>query len=69
MIQLKCECNCNKEDSSFLEIATIKMPECLYDAICVLNGRYGVGEERKEALGEKYPKVQELVNILAKYYD
>lgn len=79
----KCE-NCNKcrdtpedkqtsptieESNNTIEISCLKLPEELYDAICVLNGRYGTGIERKSILGSKYEKVQSVVNLIAYLYE
>lgn len=52
-----------------IEISCLKLPEVLYDAICVLNGRYGTGAERKQLLGSKYEKVQSAVNLIADLYN
>lgn len=69
-------CNCNKirdepeqkTEDSIVEVGILKIPESLYLAIEVLNGRHGTGEERKDSLGSKYAAVQEIVNTIAKLY-
>lgn len=69
-----CKCNnCNnareEPQNNMLEIGLLEIPENLYRAICVMNGRYSAGTERKEALGNAYETVQKIVNEIAQYWD
>lgn len=69
-----CKCdNCHnvreEPQTNMLEIGFLEIPEKLYQAICVMNGRFGAGLERKEALGNAYDSVQNIVNIIAPYWD
>ena len=68
-------CFLTKSELADLCINTNKIPEAdtakelselLSAAICVINGEYGSGEERKKRLGDKYGKVQKIINFLYK---
>ena len=43
-------------------VVKMKPEEVAEDALKVIRGEYGTGEERKKALGDKYYKVQSVVN-------
>lgn len=81
MKDMKCKnCKCNdiradpktetvEPTAEMIELSTLAIPENLYYAICVMNGRFGAGEERKASLGTKYNKVQEIVNTISAYWE
>lgn len=66
-------CQCNKirdqpTEETTIEIGVLKIPESLYLAIEVMNGRHGAGDERKASLSSKYEEVQKVVNLIAEFY-
>ena len=46
------------------EVKTMTPAELASKALSVIQGNYGVGEERKKRLGEDYAKVQHVVNFI-----
>lgn len=76
-------CNCRnpteKEKSNiegnYIETAMLEIPEVLYVAICIYNGRYEEGNERINNLkGLGYSdsditKIQKCVNTISEYYE
>lgn len=81
---MKCDC-CEKcrnptekqmnLNSDMIQVNAIEIPEVLYTAICIFNGRYGNGEERKrnlKSLGytdKDIMMIQNCVDVISVFYD